>query len=274
MYFEHERGQKYGFWVISIDLGLLVGPLIGGFMDLVSAAWIQWLTAILFAVVLIAEIAFLPETLYPRNRVLKQMSQAGVSSIEKLEFASADDKPSNTTGKPDPTSVRRTKHLPFLNVVPVPGLTHPQPWTALLRFLRLWPFLSVSIPVCVYCFTWYWWILCVITEIPVAYVNYSAQIQGLFFIGLILGTLAAEAFFSGTLSDLIVRKLAAKNGGVRTPEMRLWLIYPAALLTASKRHPPSHTRQAPPHVPEADTRNSSQSASSCGASPSRTTTTG
>lgn len=34
------------------------------------------------------------------------------------------------------------------------------------------------------------------------------------------------------MSDWIVLKLAAKNGGIKVAEMRLWLAYPAALLTA------------------------------------------
>ena len=41
MFFEHERGQKVGLWVLAIDTGLLVGPILGGFLDLVSSAWIQ-----------------------------------------------------------------------------------------------------------------------------------------------------------------------------------------------------------------------------------------
>jgi MFS family permease len=27
LFFEHERGQKLGLWVLAIDMGLLVGPL-------------------------------------------------------------------------------------------------------------------------------------------------------------------------------------------------------------------------------------------------------
>ena len=27
LFFEHERGQKFGLWVLAIDMGLLVGPL-------------------------------------------------------------------------------------------------------------------------------------------------------------------------------------------------------------------------------------------------------
>lgn len=54
----------------------------------------------------------------------------------------------------------------------------------------------------------------------------------LLFVGLIIGTLFSEVFCSGRLSDWIVVKLAKRNGGMKTPEMRLWLVYPAALLTA------------------------------------------
>ena len=27
LFFEHERGQKIGLWVLAIDMGLLFGPL-------------------------------------------------------------------------------------------------------------------------------------------------------------------------------------------------------------------------------------------------------
>ncbi|KAL9632231.1 MAG: hypothetical protein Q9164_005450 [Protoblastenia rupestris] len=67
---------------------------------------------------------------------------------------------------------------------------------------------------------------------PAAYPTYTPQIQGLLFLGLLLGTLFSEAFCSGRLSDWIASKLAARNYGIRTPEMRLWLAYPAALLSA------------------------------------------
>lgn len=57
-------------------------------------------------------------------------------------------------------------------------------------------------------------------------------LTSLLFIGLIVGTLFSEIFCSGRLSDWIVVKLAYRNAGVKTPEMRLWLVYPATLLAA------------------------------------------
>lgn len=229
IFFEYQRGQKIGLWVLAIDMGLFVGPLIGGFMDLVSMRWILHLCAILFAAILAAELFFLPETLYPRNLMLTRMpfadSTSGPLDIEK------------TTRKAsvvEQGDLPRTTALPFVNFKPVPGMRHPKPWDALLRFGLTFKFLTVSLAVFIYCFGWYWFVLSVCTMIPYAYPSYSPQIQGLLFLGLILGTLFTEIFMSGTLSDWLVLKLAKRNGGVRVAEMRLWLAYPAALLSASK----------------------------------------
>jgi len=47
-----------------------------------------------------------------------------------------------------------------------------------------------------------------------------------------VGTLVSEVLYSGSLSDWIVIKLAKRNNHQKTPEMRIWLTYPAVILTA------------------------------------------
>ena len=44
--------------------------------------------------------------------------------------------------------------------------------------------------------------------------------------------MTAEAFFAGRLSDHLVSRLSRRADGVRVPEHRLWLFYPAAVSTA------------------------------------------
>lgn len=229
MFYEYQRGLKLGLWVLALDLGLLLGPLIGGFMDLVDQYWVQWLNAIQFGVILIAEIFFLPETLYPRNKMLATMPYVegldhsqSVVDIEKTQRA-----PSIATE----VDLKRTKTLPFFNIKPVPGMRHPSILDHYIRFGKMFTLPTVSVSVLIYGFGWYWWIISIITYIPTAYAQYTPQIQGLLFIGLILGTLFAELFCSGRLSDWIIVKLMQKNGGVRVAEMRLWLVYPACLVT-------------------------------------------
>ena len=141
------------------------------------------------------------------------------SDIEKLGHARKD---------PSDINLKRTTKLSFLNLKGIPGIRHPKPWDSIVRFALTFIFLVVVIAVGIYCFSWYWWVLSIITMLPVAYVSYSPQIQGLLFLGLLVGTLFSELFCSGHLSDSIVLQLARKNGGVRKPEMRLWLAYPAA----------------------------------------------
>ncbi|PGH00327.1 hypothetical protein AJ80_09182 [Polytolypa hystricis UAMH7299] len=228
LFFEYERGQKLGLWVLALDSGLLLGPTIGGFMNIVSSAWINWLNAILFCALLVLEVFFMPETLYPRNHMLKIMPLVTGTTGSTTDIEKVDTKRSSTEIVP----LARTKKLPFLNFTPVPGMRHPRPWDSVVRFILTFRLHAVSIGVFAYCFGWYWWVLTVITMVPVAYSDKPPHIQGLLFLGLLLGTLVAEVCFSGRLSDWIVMKLAKRNNNVRVAEMRLWLAYPALVITA------------------------------------------
>lgn len=60
----------------------------------------------------------------------------------------------------------------------------------------------------------------------------SEYLPRLLYIGLIAGTLLSEVLCSGRLSDRIVVRLARSSpDNQKTPEMRLWLAYPGAVLT-------------------------------------------
>ncbi|KAI9371809.1 major facilitator superfamily domain-containing protein [Aspergillus egyptiacus] len=237
LFFDYERGQKLGLWVLAIDSGLLVGPIFGGFLNLVSPAWINWFNAILFGALLILELAFMPETLYPRSLMLTRMplspSPSTPADIESPPLKQEQPQTKPTAESEDSAAVARTKSLPFLNytLTPIPGLIHPPLYTTLTRFVRTFALPVIPLSVLGYSFLWYWWVLSVITMVPAAYPQYSALIQGLLFLGLLIGTVVSEVTCSGRLSDYIVGRLAKKNGGVRVAEMRLWLAYPAILLT-------------------------------------------
>lgn len=67
---------------------------------------------------------------------------------------------------------------------------------------------------------------------PAAYAEYSTQIQGLLFLGFAFGAVISELLCSGRLSDMICARLALRNNQLRTPEMRLWLVYLGVILGA------------------------------------------
>lgn len=145
LFFEHERGQKFGLWVLALDLGLVVGPLVGGFVTLLGQQWVQWVTAILLGVLLVIELLFLPETLYPRRLMLsqnwRQMVSPGRSNSMDSDGAARVDIP-------------RTKRLPFLMLTPIPGVRHPKLWDPFVRTAKTFLYPNISIPIVAYCFLW------------------------------------------------------------------------------------------------------------------------
>lgn len=167
LFHEHERGSKVGLWVLAIDSGLLFGPLIGGFISLAGHTWIQWSCAIFFGAILLTELAFLPETLYPRDLM------ASSSTLSSSDYAQE----KNATSTP-PQLVRRTKELPFVNIAPIPGIQHPNPLDTIIRFAKTFKYAVIPIAIVTYCFAWYWWVLSVVTLVPVAYPDYAPHIQG------------------------------------------------------------------------------------------------
>lgn len=177
------------------------------------------------------------ETLYPRQKMLLQPhvvegKPCFSTDIEKQAVDQNSTPQRALPGEILSEDLPRTKKLPFVNFVPVPGMRHPKPWDSISRFVLTFQFPVIVIGVLGYSFVWYWWILSIITMVPAAYGSYSPLIQGLLFLGLLLGTIISELCCSGRLSDSIVERLAKKNGGVRVAEMRLWLAYPAILVTA------------------------------------------
>jgi hypothetical protein len=130
--------------------------------------------------------------------------------------------------------IKRTTNLPFINLKPIPNIRHPTPWNSIVQFVLVFQYPVVDLAVITYCFSWYWWITSIMTMVPAAYPMYIPSIQGLLFIGLLLGTLFAELACSGTLSDWIVHKLRVRNEGIQVAETRLWLAYPGALLSGGK----------------------------------------
>ena len=190
------------------------------------------------------ELLFMPETLYPRSLMLQCAYLPTSTSSSDIEQGRATDKSTpqpreSHTPSPDRTrdetkeQIPRTKTLPFINIHPVPGLRHPSIFAALQRFVLTFTQCPIAAAtVLIYAFTWYWWVLSVITIIPAAYADWTPLTQGLLFLGLLVGTVVSEVGCSGRLSDALVDRLARRNGGIRVAEMRLWLGWPAVGATA------------------------------------------
>ncbi|KAI3111950.1 hypothetical protein CBS147331_4504 [Penicillium roqueforti] len=207
--FEHERGFMIGLWVMGLDIGGTMGCLVGGFTALANQYWAGYHVIIAYGVLLILEVFFLPETLFPRDLILDRI---------RNEQSFAD--------------INRTKMIKPWNVIEIPGVAHPRPEQGIIRFCKMWSHPRLVLGVLPYVFCLYWWVLSFMTMVPAAYSSYQPEIQGLLFSGLIVGTIAAELLTSGRLSDMICSRLATANNNIRTPEMRLYLMYPGVVLAS------------------------------------------
>ncbi|KAG8818836.1 hypothetical protein FRC19_010283 [Serendipita sp. 401] len=116
IYSELERGEKIGYWTAAIDLGLLFGPLLGGFAAIPSYVWPAWLTAILFGILLISITTLMPET-------------AHSAYIDGFSTS-------------------------FLNFKSIPRSQKTRLWTTTVNCFRMFAYPRVCLPVMFYCWTW------------------------------------------------------------------------------------------------------------------------
>jgi len=115
---EHERGYRIGLWAMSANIGSVLGGLgkfprlssterltdiaVGGFIATVNQYWVAYHVTIAFAVLLLWELASLPETQYPRARVVALEQQRAAAEAR---------------GDPLPDTalhLKRTTQLPWL----------------------------------------------------------------------------------------------------------------------------------------------------------------
>jgi hypothetical protein len=170
MYDPLERGQKVGYWTVSIDtgekcsvmeerttnwfdssVGLLFGGLIGSFAALVSPDFVQWLSVIIFGILLFLMLLFLEETAFDRSlpgewtsAVDAKTSGSDLESVLKLE--------------PTPPSSRSVNpSLPWLNFyrTNTHGLKQTSMLETTLHVAKLSTYPNVAIPVIAYSWTWY-----------------------------------------------------------------------------------------------------------------------
>ena len=256
--FQHERGQRVGLWAIAANLGTFLGGVFGGFLVSINQYWVAYQVSIAYAVLLLLAVFALPETLYPRKPMLQlefgtpgsMPGDAPSPRTRQLPFfvshfffgflaslvvysSFLSSLRSFSTLLSFPRFARISASLTAKNLRKIPGLTYPKIWSPWVVVFKLWAYPNIVISIMAYVYFQYWWIISLMTIEPLAYEDKSPQVQGLLFLGFAVGILFAEAFCSGHASDKLMIWLTCHSAtGKRTPEMRLWLGYPAALLSA------------------------------------------
>lgn len=204
---QEERGFVMSAWTSPILLGPTLGPIVGGYVSASSLGW-RWnfyILAIMTGLVFVLTVVVLSETYPPvllQRKAKKLREETGNPNLRA---------PSEVTGK-------SPRQILLLSIVRPTKMLTLSPIVFLLSL-----FIAVIYGILYIMFS-------TMTVIFQEQYNIRNGNVGLTFLGLGLGQMIGLVIFAST-SDRQLKKRAALNGGVMTPEMRLPFMLHTSLAT-------------------------------------------
>ena len=195
MFQNENRGGAMAIWGMGAQLGPFLGPIIGGFLSETKGwRWVFWLQTIVSGVVLLLGAGFLRET-YPVV-ILQRKTQRRIQETGNANLISALQDPI-----PRAEVFRRA-------IVRPPKIFFFSPIVSLLS---------------IYIAVLFAYLYIFVTTFPVIFqqqYHFSIGTSGLTYLGLAFGCLTG-LIIAGKTSDMLYRRLTARNHGVSKPEYRL-----------------------------------------------------
>ncbi|KAK3348805.1 major facilitator superfamily domain-containing protein [Lasiosphaeria hispida] len=242
LYFVHERATRIAVWNLFLLTGISGGALIAGYIiERDGYRWTFGVCAILFGILLIAVIFFVPETAYRRDSVLPvpvsdQEEKEG--SVRKMKLGHdhdvqhVDEKAMHTTYDGEGGAVEK-KHTYIQSLRVFTGRYSFAPgWKVFTRPVILLFYPAVFWGFLIYGTTLTWIVVFSVVN-GVIFVkppyNFSISQTGLISLSPFILTIIGE-LISGPLNDWICIYLTRKNKGVYEPEFRLPLMVVATVL--------------------------------------------
>jgi len=203
MFRTEERGAAMAAWSLGPLLGPVIGPVAGSYLSEAKGwRWDFWLIAIVAGALMIGMMIFIRETYCVRLLDLK---------TKRLR---------KETGNPRLVSKLDTGLTP--RELLARSIIRPMK----MLFSPIVFFLSLYMAVV---YGYLYLLFTTMTGVFEKTYHFSQGSVGLAYLGIGIGMFLG-LFISGGTSDLVVRKLTERNGGVSKPEFRLPLMLPAALL--------------------------------------------
>lgn len=247
LFFQHQRGSVLGMYILATSIGTFLGPLVGGYIASWKWQWVVWSSAIISGVTLVVFYFGFEETTFHREVFLGRCLTNG-SNRRAVETNNAESKLSETdkaarqesTVSPSqdgegPYDPPKTYWQRIAIITPAPnliGLGIKQYFERLYRTLHVFTFPAVlyaglqwgaqdawlSFYLTVEENNWY--------DPPWNYSDAAVSIMNVpTLIGAVIG-----CFYGGWFSDVFVRWMAKRRGGLSEAEDRLWLMIPSAII--------------------------------------------
>ncbi|KAI9806791.1 MAG: hypothetical protein M1826_004645 [Phylliscum demangeonii] len=270
MFFLHERGFRLGIYTLFLLGGKNLAPLVGAaIIQILGWRWVFWMVAIVVGLCVPLLFLFVPETFWdrtpraarpgPDHGETKASPTASAPDLSPVDDMSIDDhrdvEKSIDFGEAGHGSGRASLFMDAApGAVTYTAYLKTQPRRTFIQALRPWngrlrdenwrrvafrPFVLLTYPAVLWSTMVYalsvGWLIVLSESIASIYradpYRFSALSTGLVylspFVGGVLGTAVA-----GKASDLIVRFMSRRNGGVYEPEFRLVMALPVALATS------------------------------------------
>lgn len=268
IYFAHERAYRLGLYTLLLLGGKNLVPLLAAFVfQRLDRHWLFWIVAIIVGIDFFLHLVFVPETFWERAPVPNKRSLRETAVARAQNGAPVDPSVGTDYEKElDPDEEASLRHV----VAPVArcdstkatqnylyrkssaisslrrsslatglGFYHGRHSADKWYMVMLRPFVLFCYPAVL--FGSFLYALAVVWLIMLSQIvdrvfadepyNFSSISVGLVyvapFVGGVLGSISA-----GSISDRMVRFLAARNGGVYEPEFRLLMVFPAVIASA------------------------------------------
>lgn len=246
LYFVHERATRIAFWNLCLLLGISAGSLIAGYIiENIGWQWCFWICAIMFGILGILIVFFVPETAYNRETTIADepwtdkadgdvecISRSKNATIEHCEFPLTKHEDANTTINNSAKS--SPKPMPYCQSIRLFS-GHYTKASHLKVFIR--PFVLFFYPAIFATFLIYgvmitWVVVFTVVNSSIFNAppyNFSTSQTGLVSISPLILSVIGEVI-CGPLNDAICLFITRKNKGIYEPEFRLVLMIVVVIL--------------------------------------------
>ncbi|KAJ5176699.1 uncharacterized protein N7482_002576 [Penicillium canariense] len=235
LFFVHQHARMNGIFIFMQSLGATGGPIVAGYI-IVSLGWrwMWWMIAILLGVNLLLVLCFFEESKYIPTRVGHSASSKHTQLVESMDKFVTTGETHHDASRVSVDAPRSGKsirqRLAFITKTDVPILQHfYQP------LIVLFAFPAVSFAAITYGSILAWFSANVSAGsyfLIVKPYNFNPSQIGLFHLGGFAGTVIAT-LTAPALNDWLIVWRARRNEGIFEPEMRLWMMFPAAVFNAA-----------------------------------------
>ncbi|KAF2722577.1 MFS general substrate transporter [Polychaeton citri CBS 116435] len=261
LFFQHQRGSVLGIYILATSVGTFLGPLIAGYIGSgIGWRWVGWTSVIISGVTLIVYLLTLEETSFDRDTILSghlipvanshddnsnSSNNNNVDNVDNEKGVVPDPEGSGSNGGtgnqngPEDIPGADDQKKPYLKrialITPAPNLIGTgfvQYFKRLFNTLRVFYFPAVIYSGLQWGAQDAWLSFYLTIEEDNWYGppwNYGDQAVAIMNIPTLIGA-TIGCVYGGWFSDVFVRWMARRRGGISEAEDRLWLMFPSALI--------------------------------------------